>query len=77
MIPLIFDIRRYSINDGRPGIRITIFMKGCPLRCAWCHNPESQSPKVQKLYTASKCIGAQDCIEVCPNNALKLTSEGL
>jgi pyruvate formate lyase activating enzyme len=76
MIPLIFDIRRYSINDG-PGIRITIFMKGCPLRCAWCHNPESQSPEVQKLYTASKCIGAQDCIEVCPENALTLTSEGI
>jgi pyruvate formate lyase activating enzyme len=76
MIPLIFDIRRYSINDG-PGIRITIFMKGCPLRCAWCHNPESQSPEVQKLYTASKCIGAQDCIEVCPNNALTLTPEGI
>jgi len=76
MIPLIFDIRRYSINDG-PGIRITIFMKGCPLRCAWCHNPESQSPEVQKLYTASKCIGAQDCIEVCPNDALTLTSEGI
>ncbi len=76
MIPLIFDIRRYSINDG-PGIRITIFMKGCPLRCAWCHNPESQSPKVQKLYTASKCIGAQDCIEVCPENALTLTANGI
>ena len=76
MTPLIFDIRRYSINDG-PGIRITIFMKGCPLHCAWCHNPESQSPVVQKLYTASKCIGAQDCIEVCPNNALKLTPEGI
>ncbi|MCG6187164.1 glycyl-radical enzyme activating protein [Maribellus maritimus] len=76
MIPLIFDVRRYSINDG-PGIRITIFMKGCPLRCAWCHNPESQSPKVQKLYTASKCIGAQDCIEVCPENALTLTPEGI
>ncbi len=76
MNPLIFDIRRYSINDG-PGIRITIFMKGCPLRCAWCHNPESQSPEVQKLYTASKCIGAQDCIEVCPEDALTLTSEGI
>jgi pyruvate formate lyase activating enzyme len=76
MTPLIFDIRRYSINDG-PGIRITIFMKGCPLRCAWCHNPESQSPDVQKLYTASKCIGAKDCIEVCPNNALSLTPEGI
>jgi len=76
MTPLIFDIRRYSINDG-PGIRITIFIKGCPLKCAWCHNPESQSPEVQKLYTASKCIGAQDCIEVCPNDALRLTSEGI
>ena len=76
MIPLIFDIRRYSINDG-PGIRITIFMKGCPLRCAWCHNPESQSPEVQKLYTASKCIGAQDCIEDCPENALTLTKDGI
>jgi pyruvate formate lyase activating enzyme len=52
-------------------------MKGCPLRCAWCHNPESQSPEVQKLYTASKCIGAQDCVEVCPNDALTLTAEGI
>ena len=76
MIPLIFDIRRYSINDG-PGIRITIFMKGCPLRCRWCHNPESQSPKVQKLYTASKCIGARDCIEVCPTGALTHTPDGI
>ena len=76
MIPLIFDIRRYSINDG-PGIRITIFMKGCPLKCKWCHNPESQSPEVQKLYTASKCIGAQECIEVCPEDALTLTPDGI
>ena len=76
MIPLIFDIRRYSINDG-PGIRITIFMKGCPLKCKWCHNPESQSPEVQKLYTASKCIGAQDCIEICPEEALTLTPDGI
>jgi pyruvate formate lyase activating enzyme len=74
--PLIFDIRRYSINDG-PGIRITLFMKGCPLCCAWCHNPESQSPEVQKLYTASKCIGAQDCIEICPENALIFTPGGI
>ncbi len=76
MLPLIFDIRRYSINDG-PGIRITIFIKGCPLKCAWCHNPESQSPEVQKFYTASKCIGAQDCIEACPNDALSLTPDGI
>ncbi len=74
--PLIFDIKRYAINDG-PGIRITIFFKGCPLTCAWCHNPESQSPKVQKLYTPSKCIGSQDCIEICPENALTLTPQGI
>jgi len=76
MIPLIFDIRRYSINDG-PGIRITIFMKGCPLKCKWCHNPESQSPEMQKLYTASKCIGAQECIEICQDEALTLTPDGI
>ena len=74
MIPLIFDIKRYAISDG-PGIRIAIYFKGCPLRCKWCHNPESQLPKMQKLYT--KCIGAQDCIEICPENALKLTPEGI
>ncbi|MCD6354809.1 MAG: glycyl-radical enzyme activating protein [Prolixibacteraceae bacterium] len=76
MTPLIFDIKRYAINDG-PGIRITIFLKGCPLSCKWCHNPESQSPAVQKLYTESKCIGAQDCIKVCPENALTLTPKGI
>ena len=76
MTPLIFDIKRYAINDG-PGIRIAIYFKGCPLRCSWCHNPESQSPKVQKLYSASKCIGAQDCIAVCPENALVLTPAGI
>jgi len=76
VIPLIFDIKRYAISDG-PGIRIAIYFKGCPLRCAWCHNPESQSAAVQKMYTASKCIGSQDCIEVCPEDALKLTLYGI
>ncbi len=74
--PLIFDIKRYAINDG-PGIRITIFMKGCPLSCKWCHNPESQSPGVQKLYTESRCIGAQECIKMCPEDALTLTPKGI
>lgn len=74
--PLIFDIKRYAINDG-PGIRITIFFKGCPLSCKWCHNPESQSPAMQKLYTESKCIGAQECIKMCPEDALTLTAKGI
>jgi pyruvate formate lyase activating enzyme len=72
----IFDIKRYSINDG-PGIRVTIFFKGCPLRCKWCHNPESFSARIEKMYNASKCIGARSCIEVCPYDALTLTREGI
>jgi pyruvate formate lyase activating enzyme len=73
---LIFDVKRYAINDG-PGIRVTIFFKGCTLSCKWCHNPESISPKVQKLYTGSKCIGAIECIKVCDQDALTLTKEGI
>jgi len=73
---LIFDIKRYAINDG-PGIRLTVFFKGCNLECKWCQNPESMSPKVQKMYNASKCIGAVKCISNCPNEALKMTSEGI
>lgn len=73
---LLFDIKRYSINDG-PGIRITLFMKGCPLHCVWCHNPEGISPKVQRLYTKKKCIGCQSCIENCPQHALTLTPDGI
>jgi len=74
--PLIFDIKRYSINDG-PGIRATIFFKGCPLNCQWCHNPESISPKVQKLFTAAKCIGCGECCRVCPAGACSLGSDGV
>jgi pyruvate formate lyase activating enzyme len=73
---LIFDIKRYAINDG-PGIRLTVFFKGCPLQCQWCHNPESLSPKVQKMYSADKCIGCKTCVEACPQNACQLTSNGI
>ena len=73
---LIFDIKRYAINDG-PGIRITIFMKGCPLSCVWCHNPEGISSRKQKLYTKKKCIGCRTCVEACPEQALTLTPEGI
>ena len=73
---LIFDIKRYAINDG-PGIRTTIFMKGCPLRCVWCHNPESWSAHRQLLYKQSKCIGCQSCVEACRQQALTLTPAGI
>jgi pyruvate formate lyase activating enzyme len=73
---LIFDIKPYSINDG-PGIRITVFLKGCNLNCAWCHNPESISPHRQKMYSRAKCIGCGTCVENCPIDALKLTPDGI
>lgn len=73
---LIFDIKRYAINDG-PGIRITIFIKGCPLSCAWCHNPESISPVKQKLYSLSKCISCNLCVEACTQNACTLGPKGI
>lgn len=73
---LIFDIKRYAINDG-PGIRITLFMKGCPLSCVWCHNPEGIAPGKEKLYTRKKCIGCQTCVDACPNQALHWTELGI
>lgn len=73
---LVFDVKRFAINDG-PGIRITIFLKGCPLSCRWCHNPESISTGVQKMYSASKCIGCGECVKICPLEACELTPEGI
>lgn len=73
---LVFDIKRYAINDG-PGIRVTIFLKGCPLACRWCHNPESVSRNVQKMYTRQKCIGCGECVRVCPFQACELTADGI
>ncbi len=72
---LIFDIKRYAINDG-PGIRVVIFFKGCNLHCAWCHNPESISAEVEKMYSPVKCIRCGTCVEACPENAITLTNTG-
>lgn len=74
--PLVFDVKRYAINDG-PGIRLTIFFKGCPLRCAWCHNPESLSAKPEKMFTSAKCIRCGECQRVCPSQATGLSAEGV
>ena len=66
---LIFDIQRFSIHDG-PGIRTTVFLKGCPLNCLWCHNPESQANKPQLAFYAHKCIGCGRCVKACTNEAI-------
>ena len=62
----IFDIQRSSYVDG-PGIRTTVFFKGCNLRCAWCHNPESQACRPEIMFYRDKCVGCGKCAEVCPN----------
>jgi len=67
---LIFDIHKYAIHDG-PGIRTTVFLKGCPLKCWWCHNPESQSSCIQIIYRQERCIRCGSCLETCPQGALQ------
>jgi pyruvate formate lyase activating enzyme len=71
---LIFDIKRYAIHDG-PGIRTTIFFKGCFLHCWWCHNPEGQSSELELIYKRNRCINCEECIEICPRGALSRINE--
>ncbi|MCX5752422.1 MAG: glycyl-radical enzyme activating protein, partial [Candidatus Krumholzibacteria bacterium] len=71
----IFDVRRYAIHDG-PGIRTTVFFKGCPLFCRWCHNPESQSPVSEIVFSGSRCIACGACVEACPEGALSTDGTG-
>jgi pyruvate formate lyase activating enzyme len=73
---LVFEIQKMSTEDG-PGIRTTIFMKQCPLKCVWCHNPESILKKPQLQWFKHKCIGCRTCIETCKQNALMLDKDGM
>lgn len=66
---IIFNIQNFSIHDG-PGIRTTVFFKGCPLKCLWCHNPESQNTKPEMLYDREKCVMCGVCEKVCPQKAI-------
>jgi pyruvate formate lyase activating enzyme len=65
----VFDIKKFSIHDG-PGIRTTVFLKGCPLSCVWCHNPEGISPSPEIHHWDNRCIACGDCAAVCPQNAI-------
>ena len=71
----VFNIQHYSLHDG-PGIRTTVFLKGCPLRCLWCSNPESQSLKPQILFDKERCIRCDACITTCPNDAILVNADG-
>lgn len=70
----IFDIKRYAIHDG-PGIRTTVFFKGCPLRCRWCHNPESWKGGPEPSLRRGRCIRCGRCVKACPHDAISLTNE--
>lgn len=73
---LVSNIQKYSIHDG-PGIRSTIFLKGCPLYCAWCHNPENLSFASEIVWNGEKCIGCQSCVEACPQQTLIASKQGI
>lgn len=73
---IVFDIQRFSIHDG-PGIRTLVFLKGCPLHCLWCCNPESQAFNPELLFDPGKCIGCKACVEACLHGAISVAEEKL
>lgn len=73
---LIFDIKRYAIHDG-PGIRTTVFFKGCPLSCWWCHNPEGKESRRELMVWPDRCIKCRTCMSACPNSAISLSRNSI
>ena len=72
---IVFEVREFCVHDG-PGVRTTVFMKGCPLRCAWCQNPEGQSFEPQLLVTTKECVHCGACLRVCPHGGKACTACG-
>lgn len=72
----IFNIQKFSVHDG-PGIRTVVFFKGCPLRCKWCSNPESQLHKIQILWDKKSCVGCHHCVEVCPTQSISIKDDSI
>jgi pyruvate formate lyase activating enzyme len=71
MSGMVFNVMRYALHDG-PGIRTVVFLKGCPLACQWCHNPESQGSRPELMITVKRCTGCGDCLTACPTGAAVL-----
>ncbi len=69
---VIFKIKRFAVHDG-PGLRTTVFLKGCPLNCIWCHSPEGICNNITIWYNESKCISCGECINACPESALRFS----
>ncbi len=91
MTGIIFDIKEFAVHDG-PGIRTTVFFKGCPLNCRWCHNPEGLSSQPQLMFKSARCIGCNNCrkkcqhldckpfsrcIHACPENCLEISGRSV
>jgi len=75
MTGVVFNIMRFAVSDG-PGIRTTVFLKGCPLRCQWCHNPESQLPRPELILRPDRCIRCGACLDACEHGAIRRDDDG-
>lgn len=74
MTGMLMDVKHMAVHDG-PGLRTTLFLKGCPLRCVWCHNPEGQSRQAQIAWFVEKCVGCDACVRICPQHSARDMSE--